>query len=628
MGRLDDAAKLKVVELRKAGLSFRKIKAVLELENIKVSAQAIYLFLKEFQARPPGAARPGPEAGGGGGGGCSSSSASPPGPPGPPRLAGLPQPWTKQAQLQHLLREASQQANCIVELEFGKKAAASSEARPSSSGSGDARGGARSRPELRGEGNRDDGDIQIVSVTSLAQSCRQRPIPSMTSAAAVRTLSGTPSNVATSLAMLRRRITPSPAANPVLAARKRLLDRALSHRSKSFQPLGLPQLRRHLPTSTTADDVRSAMAREHEKYNLTNDNSTLTGPPGGANDPRRLATQRPALALGRSPQAPPRVGVRPPDHRPAAAAAPPLTSSAGRAPLVRVQAPGRQGAARRDASAGPQQQQQQQQHQQQQHQQQQQQNEEGAGGGVGGVGGCGGGGGLQEQIQLLATEVRGLGLALKILVDQQSRLEREQIQQTRVQKQILGALQGLASRLGPCGRRQQQQQQQQQHDKTPPPPLPHPPPPPVALPTAAAATSFGNDTFAYGHGAYNTPCSQAPPTYNPLDGLAMAEATFKLPEQRNVTMNGFPPCSNAESSLPQPYPQANAYTTAYAQTSPQTFAQWIAQPFRGLEGKTPDFPSSCLEGSLQDCSVPGELLVNANRSSRDNQRDIVKVEIL
>jgi len=320
------------------------------------------------------------------------------------------------------------------------------------------------------------------------------------------------------------------------------------------------------------------------------------------------------LVLGRSPQAPPRVGVRPPDHRAAvvAAAAPPLTSSAGRTPLVRVQAPIGQGAGRRDASASPQQQ------------------KEGAGGGVGGVGGCGGcgggGSGLQEQVQLLATEVRGLGLALKILVDQQSRLEREQVQQTRVQKQILGALQGLASRLGPCVRGQQQQQ----HDKTPPPPLPHPPPPPVALPTAAAATSFGENAFAYGHGAYNTPCGQAPAAYNPLDGLVMAEATFKLPEQRNASVNGFPPCGDAESSLSQPYAQAHAYPThAYAQTSPQPFAQWIAQPFRGLEGKAPaHFPGRCLEGSLQDCGVPRELSANADRSSRDDRRDIVKVEIL
>lgn len=347
------------------------------------------------------------------------------------------------------------------------------------------------------------------------------------------------------------------------------------------------------------------MAREHEKYNLTNDNSAVSGPPGGAHDLRRLATQRSPLPLGRSPQAPLRVGVRPPDHWPAAAAAPPLAPLVGRTPLIRVQAPGGQGVALRDASASPQQQ------------------KEGSGGGVKGVGA--GGGGLQEQVQLLATEVRGLGLALKILVDQQSRIEREQVQQTRVQKQILGALQGLASRLGPCSRGQQQQQQ---HDKTPPLPLPHPPPPPAALPTSAAAASFGEDTFAYNHGAYDTPCSQAPSTYNPLDGLAMAEA-FKLPEQRNMSMNGFPPCSNAESSLSQPYPQTHGYTTSYAQTSAQAFAQWTTvQPFRGLEGKGPDFPSGCLEGSLQDCSVPGELVVNSNRLSRDDQLDIVKVEIL
>ncbi|XP_068919334.1 uncharacterized protein [Petaurus breviceps papuanus] len=46
MGRLDDHAKKRIVELRKAGLSFRKIKKVLELDNIRVTAQAVYLFLK------------------------------------------------------------------------------------------------------------------------------------------------------------------------------------------------------------------------------------------------------------------------------------------------------------------------------------------------------------------------------------------------------------------------------------------------------------------------------------------------------------------------------------------------------------------------------------------------------
>ncbi|KAL8175172.1 UNVERIFIED_CONTAM: hypothetical protein K2H54_015073 [Gekko kuhli] len=52
MGRLDDHAKKRIVELRKAGLSFRKIKKVLELDNIRVTPQAIYLFLKRKNVDP------------------------------------------------------------------------------------------------------------------------------------------------------------------------------------------------------------------------------------------------------------------------------------------------------------------------------------------------------------------------------------------------------------------------------------------------------------------------------------------------------------------------------------------------------------------------------------------------
>lgn len=52
MGRLDDHAKKQIVELRKAGLSFRKIKKVLELDNIRVTPQAIYLFLKRKNVEP------------------------------------------------------------------------------------------------------------------------------------------------------------------------------------------------------------------------------------------------------------------------------------------------------------------------------------------------------------------------------------------------------------------------------------------------------------------------------------------------------------------------------------------------------------------------------------------------
>ncbi|XP_025956237.1 uncharacterized protein LOC112983372 [Dromaius novaehollandiae] len=63
MGRLDDHAKKRIVELRKAGLSFRKIKKVLELDNIRVTPQAVYLFLKRKNVepgRPAGAVLPQP----------------------------------------------------------------------------------------------------------------------------------------------------------------------------------------------------------------------------------------------------------------------------------------------------------------------------------------------------------------------------------------------------------------------------------------------------------------------------------------------------------------------------------------------------------------------------------------
>ncbi|XP_043945213.1 uncharacterized protein LOC122816466 [Protopterus annectens] len=52
MGRLDEQAKKRIIELRKAGLSFRKIKTVLEVDNIKVTAQAVYLFLKRKKINP------------------------------------------------------------------------------------------------------------------------------------------------------------------------------------------------------------------------------------------------------------------------------------------------------------------------------------------------------------------------------------------------------------------------------------------------------------------------------------------------------------------------------------------------------------------------------------------------
>lgn len=197
MGRLDDASKRKVVELREAGLSFRKIKAVLELENIKVSAQAIYLFLKEFQGRArkeDGTAVGSSQAG--------STSA---------REAGSGEArqgaWSNQ-QLRNLLREASRVA-------ASQLTAASSDARGGQSS------GTAGRSEAQ-EGDKDE-DIRIVSVTSLAQGTQHAGVQGPRAGTGTGTTSGA--------AFVRRRHTPSPA-NPVLVARKRLLDKALLHRAR------------------------------------------------------------------------------------------------------------------------------------------------------------------------------------------------------------------------------------------------------------------------------------------------------------------------------------------------------------------------------------------------------------
>lgn len=210
MGRLDEAAKHKVVELRKAGLSFRKIKAVLELENIKVSAQAIYLFLREFQGRPPGRVRP-VEAGG------STSQAQV-----QLRAGAVQESWSN-TQLQNLLRKASHRTNL--------PAAAANIGKPTSPNQDTInRSGEVGRPEQRPNGNKEENDIQIVSVTSLAQNSQQRTPQQTVTRTQAAPMSVSP---ATSVALMRKRVTPSPATNSMLAARKRLLDKALlSHRMK------------------------------------------------------------------------------------------------------------------------------------------------------------------------------------------------------------------------------------------------------------------------------------------------------------------------------------------------------------------------------------------------------------
>ncbi|KAG8006959.1 hypothetical protein GBF38_023046 [Nibea albiflora] len=510
MGRLDDAAKHKVVELRKAGLSFRKIKAVLELENIKVSAQAIYLFLREFQGRPPGRVRP-VEAG------STTSSAQV-----QPRAGAIQESWSN-IHLQNLLREASHHAGFTAAANFAKQTSTNPDPDAKPSGSGEA---------SRASG-----------------------------------------------ALLRRRVTPSPATNSMLAARKRLLDKALSHRMKSFHQMA--SLLRRDNSSVHSVDLRSTVPQPPETYDLTTEKTVMEGQPGGGSVPRRFLTQRPGPSV-RSLHPLPRAGVRLTNRSPSS-----LTSSAPGLTVIRLQPPGGQGTTRNEGNPSP------------------QQTVQDTGGRVG----------LQDQIQSLGSEVRSLGLAVKLLVEQQRRLEREQAQQTHIQKQILSTLQSFASKLGHCN-----SVQQQQHNKTPS---------PADLPTDSTSTSFSQDTFNFSQLTY-TQCSQTEQGYNSLESLENVEG-FKLPGLSPSSMNGFLPCSNAESlPLTHTPPQTQHYTATYPQQNSQTlvppysqsyvptYNQSHSQTFRESESKTSDFPSSCSARTLEDCSVPTQPL--------DQQINIIKVE--
>ncbi|XP_055366907.1 uncharacterized protein LOC114860400 isoform X2 [Betta splendens] len=562
MGRLDNAAKQKVVELREAGLSFRKIQAVLELENIKVSAQAIYLFLREFHGRPPGRVRPVES-------GSSLTPAHVQARPGP-----MQESWRK-VHLQNLLHEASHQASLTAPADLPRQATTNHEA----SGSGETRGG--NRPERQHEADKEENDIQIVSVTSLAQNSQQKGPQSTVTRAETATASST---LASSGTFLRKRVTPSPATNSMLAARKRLLDKALSHKMKQVASL----LRRDHST-VQAGDLRSAMSQPSQTYDLTTDKAVTEPQPIGGNATRRFLAQRPGVSV-RSFHPLTRVGIRLP-NRPLA----PVTSSGPGGAVIRLQTPGGHGGTRSEGNPSPQQ----------------------------AMQDAAGRGGLQDQIQSLGSEVRSLGLAVKMLVEQQCRLEREQAQQTHIQKQILSTLQSLGTKMGRCS------SAQQQHNKTPS---------PTALPTAPASTSFNQDTFNFSQGTY-TQCSQTQPCYTSIESLENVEA-FKLPGLSPLSINGFPPCSNTENlQLTHTPTQTHSYAAAYSQQSGQplvspytqsymsTYTQPHSQTLRGSEGKmSQEFPNSCSARTLQDCSLSTPSVMDTNLSSQDQQISVIKVE--
>lgn len=293
--------------------------------------------------------------------------------------------------------------------------------------------------------------------------------------------------------------------------------------------------------------------------------------------PRRFVPTRPGLSV-RSLHPLPRVGIQLPNR-----ASSPLTSSAPGVSVMRLQSLGGQVAPRIEGKESPKQT-------------------------VADTGARAPNPVLQDQIQTLSTEVRGLGLAVKMLVEQQRRLEREQSQQTQIQKQILSTLQSFASRLGSCS------SAQPHHNQTSSPP---------DVPSAPIS-----DSFNFNEGTY-TQCSQTQPSYNSLESLETVEA-FKVPELNPSSMNGFPPCSSTENvPLSHASPQPQSYAAAYSQQSSQTLVPPYTQPyvstyseahqaFRGGEVQTSDFTSSCSARALQDCSV--------STQPQDPQISVIKVE--
>ncbi|KAK6312327.1 hypothetical protein J4Q44_G00179910 [Coregonus suidteri] len=249
--------------------------------------------------------------------------------------------------------------------------------------------------------------------------------------------------------------------------------------------------------------------------------------------------------------------------------------------------------------------------------------------------GRGVGGGLQEQVQTLGSEIHSLGLAVRMLVEQQYRLEREQVQQTHVQRQILSALQTLASRLeAPCT----SLQQQRQHPKTPP--------PPVLPASGSASASYSQDTFPFSQGGY-AQCSQAQPSYNGMDSSSLETIeAFKLAGLSPNGINGFQTCSSSTTdSLPlthtpthtQPYtssytqqPHTQTHMPSCTQSYATTYTQSHTQSYRGTD--ITDYPSTSTEGALQDCMAPTQVSVDLDSditvSPQETQLNIIKVEAL
>ncbi|XP_066545020.1 proline-rich protein 36 [Amia ocellicauda] len=270
---------------------------------------------------------------------------------------------------------------------------------------------------------------------------------------------------------VRRRAHPTPPRNPVLIARKRLLDKALLHkvRVRETVTLGSQQEalfpRRDQPSvpssplrKVPAVQCPSALGRLHTAKKSSGgqaapvDPSRLLHrrgcPPNSSPQPRLQTQTLPRAGCGTSSN----LSTAPATLGPGPTGPPCRTNSVNGSSNAAV---GRGGPSGRGASRGLQ--------------------------CPGPALGTGISGAIQGQLEGLSGELRTLGRAVRMLAEQQGRVEREQAAQTQIQRQILSTLQALAASLVPA----------------PPPP---PPPPSVTstdspAPAHAPYTPFNQDTY-------------------------------------------------------------------------------------------------------------------------------------
>lgn len=240
--------------------------------------------------------------------------------------------------------------------------------------------------------------------------------------------------------------------------------------------------------------------------------------------------------------------------------------------------------------------------------------------------------GIGDQVQALGSEVRSLALAVRMLVEQQGRLEREQVQQTQVQKQILSTLQFLASRPNPC---------RLAHTTPTPPPPPSVPASLVSAAGAVAVPSYSQSS------SFTSPTqsgySQVTLSMNDSSSLESADAfSFSGISSAGGSMNGF---SVTESLQPaHAHTTSPAYSQALTHTPPDYTQQALVQshtqmPSPGLgqaqgmshssafvDTKDAELTAGQVDANLQDCSASIPALSPLGLSPLEPQLNIIKVE--